>query len=85
MAISSRGPPKDIALDKLAGLKQAVGIAELMRRGQRLLEIIKNNNGDEQAVMIWVNFLKDIHWVEETPEGGLIVTPIGIVEIAKYK
>jgi hypothetical protein len=80
---SEKDDRKDI--DKLSGLKQAIAIATRLSNGEKLSDLIKDAKGDEQIVMIWVNFLRELKWLEESQDGVLVVTSIGHQGITKYR
>ena len=79
---SEETKPKDI--DKLSGLKQAIEIAVRLNKGENLSDLIQDAKGDQQLVMIWIKFLEDLRWLEESQDGTLLLTPLGQQAIAKY-
>lgn len=79
---SGKTEPKDI--DKLSGLKQAIEIAIRLNKGENLSDLIQDAKGDEQLVMIWIKFLEDLRWLEESHDGPLLLTPLGQEAITKY-
>jgi len=79
---SGKTEPKDI--DKLSGLKQAIEIAIRLNKGENLSDLIQDAKGDEQLVMIWIKFLEDLWWLEESHDGTLLLTPLEQEAITKY-
>jgi hypothetical protein len=62
----------DKNLDDFTGLSQATYILKCLSEGYSKDQIYHVFNGDIQLVSIWIDFLKDKHWIEK--EGPKDVT-----------
>jgi hypothetical protein len=62
----------DKNLDDFKGLSQATYILKCLSEGYSKDQIYSVFNGDIQLVSIWIDFLKDKHWIEK--EGPKDVT-----------
>ena len=62
----------DKNLDDFTGLSQATYILKCLSEGYSKDQIYRVFNGDIQLVSIWLDFLKDKHWIEK--EGPKNVT-----------
>ena len=73
---------------RLKGLQQAIFILKCFERGfskEAILEICEGSDGDKIGALGWIEFLKDIQWLQEKKgEDGLLtflVTKKGKKEI----
>lgn len=76
---------------RLRGLQQAIFILKCFERGfskEAILEMCKESDGDKISALGWIEFLKDIQWLQEKKvEDGLVtflVTKEGKKEIIQH-
>ena len=61
------GPASDPR--NLRGLRQALFVCDCLCNGDPFEKIVAKFKGDEQLVMMWINFLKHNHWVAYDTQG----------------
>lgn len=60
---------------RLKGLQQAIFILKCFERGFRkeaILEMCEESDGDKIGALGWIEFLKNIQWLQEKNEDGLV-------------
>jgi uncharacterized protein involved in propanediol utilization len=61
-----------------SGLAAATCILKCLYKGYTKDQIINGKfNGDERLVSVWLNFLRDKHWVEEEEKDVVVVVAKG--------
>lgn len=66
-----------MSVSRLSGLKAANYILNCVIRGESKDEIVKQFEGDEQLVDIWMSFIKHNHWIEQNEFQEWFVTEKG--------
>ena len=77
---------------RLNGLQQAIFVMKCFERGfskRAILEMAQASDGDNIGALGWIQFLKDIRWLQENEgEDGIVkflVTKKGMKEISTYE
>lgn len=74
MRILKIGHERDYPSSSPSGLAAATCILKCLYKGYTKDQIINGKfNGDEGLVSVWLDFLRDKHWVEEEEEEDAVV------------